>query len=458
MKNLSHSLFILLSVLFACSCNPVGPEEPKDDLTRVALTENFDNFPNPERGFHHFCEFNTTNPSKVLYASTLNAYREQGFSLVVTIYYMPDFRQCPISNEWLNLIRQNMQTLRQNGFKCILRFAYTNSESQIPHEAPVDTVLMHITQLKPILQEYADVIFTMEAGFVGTWGEWYYTTYFKQSPVTKADFEARRQVLDALLDALPQTRQICVRTPEFKMKCFDWGLADTLTMQTAYDGSAKARIAAHDDAFMANKSDMGTFNSTTQRQYWEADTKYTIYGGESCQPGSYANAEASIEQMKAMHISYLNIDYHKSVINGWNQEGRLDEMRRLIGYRFVAQSVGYTPNPKANEEIKVEVPILNIGYSAPKNPRNLSMLLVDKNSGKVYENKIADDPRYWFSEEVHTVASSFRVPAGEYTICLYMPDPEPTIAGDSRYAIRLANNDVWDDNTGYNRLADITVQ
>lgn len=465
MKRLSLLLLSSLSTLLFIACDPTpqpnpDPEPdpvPADSLTRIVLTEDsVTNFANPERGFHHFCEFNTTSP-KTLYASTLNSYREQGFSLVVTIYYMPDFRDCAITEEWLNIIRQNMVILRENGFKCILRFAYTNSESQLPHEAPVDTVLMHIAQLKPILQENADVIFTMEAGFVGTWGEWYYTTYFKASPVTKADFETRRQVLDAELDALPSTRMICVRTPEFKMKCFDWGLADTLTRETAYDGSAKARIAAHDDAFMANSSDMGTFNSSTQRKFWEADTKYTIYGGESCQPGTYANAENSIAQMRAMHISYLNTDYHKSVIQGWQKEGRLDEIKRIIGYRLVAQNVGYK-KATANQPFRLEVVLTNRGCSSPKNPRDLYMILVDKATGKAYSNKLEDDPRFWFSDETQIISSLFNVPAGKYDVCLYLPDPEPTLTADPRYAIRFANENVWDEKTGYNHLAEITVE
>ena len=33
-------------------------------------------------------------------------------------------------------------------------------------------------QLKPVLQKNEDVIFVLQAGFVGAWGEWYYTTHF----------------------------------------------------------------------------------------------------------------------------------------------------------------------------------------------------------------------------------------------------------------------------------------
>lgn len=459
-KPIMRRILLYLLPLFLLSCGINGPSvdpEPKDTLNRVALVaDTLTNFPNPERGFHHFCEFKSPRLG-TLSTTEMQSYREEGISLVVTIYYLPDCRTMAIPDSYLDVVRTNMEILRQTGMKCILRFAYTDNEYSEPHEAPVDTVLNHIHQLKPILQEYGDVIFTMEAGFVGAWGEWYYTTYFKSSPVTNDDFKDRRRVLDALLDALPVDRQVCVRTPSFKLRCYGWSIADTITRATAYDGSPKSRLAAHDDAFMSDNSDMGTFTSTALRKYWEADTRYTIYGGESDKPGSYANADSSMVQMRNMHISYLNIDYHRGVISGWEQEGKLDLFRRLIGYRLVAENVGYS-TPVANQPFRLEVVLTNQGFSSPKNPRDVKMLLINEQSGEEYTNNVNEDPRFWFTDEHHAVGTCFSVPAGTYKVVLYLPDPKPNLAADPRYAIRLANENVWDEETGYNYLTTITVE
>ena len=45
-------------------------------------------------------------------------------------------------------------------------------------DAPKNIVLNHIAQLKPLLQDNADVIACMQMGFIGTWGENYYSDYF----------------------------------------------------------------------------------------------------------------------------------------------------------------------------------------------------------------------------------------------------------------------------------------
>lgn len=460
MKNY-FSLFVFVAALAFVSCEPKPEPKPQpiDGMRHDSLTATYDLFCNPERGFHVFKDFHSPTPKELTPAGIKTIY-EMGYTLVLTNYYLEEYRDKPIAESYLDVVRNNMQAIREGGCKCVLRFAYTSSESQYPQDAPLDTVLLHISQIKPILQEYADVIFAMEAGFVGVWGEWYYTTYFKNQPSLDEDFIPRRKVLDALLDALPAERMICVRTPQFKMRCYGWGLADTLTRAEAFSGTPKSRLACHDDAFMASESDMGTFNNDTQRAYWSAETRYTIYGGESCRPGNYANCDNSIAQMKDMHISYLNINYHGSVIAGWQKSGCLEDMRRLIGYRLVGTDVATTESPKVGEKLEVVLTLVNEGFSSPKNPRDVRMLLISKSDPKNIISVTPDcEPRFWGPEGEHKISVAFRPEkAGEYDICLYLPDPMPTLANDPRYAIRLANKDCWDAETGYNYLTTVTVE
>ena len=55
-----------------------------------------------------------------------------------------------------------------------------------------------------------------------------------------------------------------------------------------------------------------------------------------------------------------------------------------------------------------------------------------------------------------TVKTFLRIPAnlppGTYTLSLRLPDPYAVIAGDPRYAIRMANTNMWDAATGDNVL------
>jgi len=59
----------------------------------------------------------------------------------------------------------------------------------------------------------------MQEGFIGTWGEWYYTTNYASpldQSVNSAQQTARNTISAALLDALPSTRMIQLRTPGYK--------------------------------------------------------------------------------------------------------------------------------------------------------------------------------------------------------------------------------------------------
>ena len=164
-----YSLILLLTLAFV-ACKPKPEPVPDDGMRHDSLTATYDLFSNPERGFHQFKEFFSPNPAAMTKVS-VEAIYNLGYTLVLTNYFLTDYMSTPIPESYLDVVRQNMQALREGGCKCVLRFSYINASEPVqdkaPYEAPLDTILLHISQLKPILQENADVIFAMEAGFIG---------------------------------------------------------------------------------------------------------------------------------------------------------------------------------------------------------------------------------------------------------------------------------------------------
>lgn len=134
-------------------------------------------FANPERGFYHHQEAGGSSYSP-LSQSTLTAYRtSEAVSLILRLFYLDAFRNGSISASYLDSMRTDFSRIRAAGIKAVLRFAYTSSMSEPYGDASRTRVLGHIAQLKPVLQANADVIATVQVGFVGAWGEWYYTDY-----------------------------------------------------------------------------------------------------------------------------------------------------------------------------------------------------------------------------------------------------------------------------------------
>ena len=462
-------------VLIAClasalilvgGCVKPDPDSMKN-LETVTYTESDEVIPNPERGFYSTREVHKASATPIN-ASAVNTSRTQGRTLYLFEYYLTDYVTSDIAEDYLNLIRQNFQAIRENGAKALIRFAYSNGyeNSDRPFDATEAQVLRHVAQLKPILQEYSDVIYVMQAGFVGSWGEWYYTENFKMNPISQADYQPRKHLLEALLDALPQNRQIEVRTPTFKMKIFGYALADTLTAAEAHTGTVKARIGGHNDCFLASDNDTGTFNSKTEREYWMAETKYTIMGGETCGLAKYCNCadgdnyDGAVTTMEKYHFSYLHISYHPQVIARWKSDQCFDEIDKRLGYRLVLREGGFTEQPAAGSDFRIKLKMENVGFAAPMNPRNAEFVLSGSDGKVVKTWPVNSDPRTWHSGPF-TLDQTIKLPegiSGSYVLSLNLPDPEPTLSGNPRFSIRLANTGVWDEKTGFNALKTITIE
>jgi hypothetical protein len=83
--------------------------------------------------------------------------------------------------------------------------------------------------------------------------------------------------------------------------------------------------------------------------------------------------------------------------------------------------------------------------------------LVLKNAQHTYSLPLQADPRKWTAEAgTITINEAPDLPAtmaeGTYQMYLHLPDAYESLAGDTRYAVRFANLNVWDQNTGMNNL------
>ncbi len=436
------------------------PEVNVGGMTHYTFKESDEIIANPERGF-----YSARSSGYPLTASDITSNRVNKITLFYIGYQIPADAKIPESSSdksitSISRIRNEMQLLRDGGAKCILRFAYSDAEEEKPWDATPQWVAEHISQIKPILQEYSDVIMTFQAGFVGVWGEWYYTDNFVFNPQNAEEHALRKEVVDAMLEALPADRSVALRTPMFKRWMYAESYTDTLTVSTAYDGSAKSRIGCFNDCFGASSTDYGTFEDEETREFWKKDTRYVFMGGETCGVSDYCKCEQSLTDMEDYHWSYLNSDYNKSVIARWEETGCLDEIKQRLGYRLSLTEVYHSEHAVAGKRFNVNIGIRNTGFAAPMNPRDVELVLVS-NSGQKTIFKLDDvDPRYWFANGTYNISETITLPAeasGSHSMYLNLPDPKTTLRNNPKFSIRLANDNIWEDSTGYNRLFDLNI-
>ncbi len=434
---------------------------------------------NQERGFYHHAEthYRADGTGYVpLDLTTLRNFRTQEkITQILRLFYLEKFaKQDVIDKHYLDLMQADFRTARAAGVKMIVRFAYALPGDGWPPptpygDAPVARVVKQIQQLTPILRQNADVIAVVQSGFVGLWGEGYYTDYFSDpqdpSQVSDQNWADRKAVITALLKALPADKMIQVRTPYMKQRMFGvpTGTAGALTAEQAYNGSPLARIGHHNDCFLASPDDFGTYLSDPielDKDFVAQDTNYVPEGGETCavNPPRSEWPSASAE-MARLHFSFLNIEYHPDVLASWGDN--ITIAKQKLGYRFALTQGTFTDQAHPRGNVRVNLQIRNDGWAAPYNPRQVQVIF--QNDKNTYKVNVPADPRRWGAGT--TTNLNWTVPAppvpGKYKLLLNIADPklqsQTRLPGSSEsynavYAVRLANTGTWQSSTGFNDL------
>jgi hypothetical protein len=307
---------------------------------------------NPERGFYHHTEthyFADGSGHQPLDVARLRSFRtDEQVTQILRVFYLEKFAGTDtIDRHYLAMINADFAAIRSAGVKAIVRFAYAQPEGWPPTtpygDAPPARVIKHIRQLRPVLRANADVIAVVQAGFIGLWGEGYYTDHFSDpddpSIVTEQNWADRRAVTLALLEALPKDRMIQLRTPQMKQRIFSvpTGVEGAITDDQAYDRSAISRTGHHNDCFLASPDDFGTYLSDPielDKEYLAAETRYLPQGGETCNVNPPRSEWPSAQsELARFHFSYLNADYNRDVLATWGEEitTAADRQRRLGG-------------------------------------------------------------------------------------------------------------------------------
>jgi hypothetical protein len=460
-------------------------------------------FPNPERGFYIPEGTNASN-FKPLDAATLKKtfagpqkHGKATYAIYSTLlmreYTLDIFRDQPLSQDFLDHVDQDLTAVRNAGLKVILRFAYTNTAKTgtcpdqykicPPYgDAPKAIVLQHIRQLAPLFRKHDAVIAVVQEGFIGIWGENFYTDYFGDpggngpGRMFDSSWRDRGEVLHALLAAVPEDRMIQVRTPQIKQK-FVYGPeaaveSKPLSPEVAFTGAEAARIGFHNDCFLSGPDDYGTYydygsTNTPQkpandvlRKYVEDDSRYLPVGGETCDdaysPQNDCSPTGHAEQeMAGMHFSFLNTAYNNDVNNDWDSLGCISSIRQRLGYRFVVSETRMPSHAAAGQPLSFVIHLRNTGYASPYNPRTVFLVLRNHSSGAEYTLPCQADPRKWYSGKTDW-KESLQLPAdmpdGTYDCYLALPDKDPSLSKRPEYSIRLANEDTWEPSTGYNNL------
>lgn len=444
---------IILTSLLTASCvsnDSSAPTSAPPDASPISITytPSSADFPNPERGFY-----------KWLDEASIDKYAEQGYTIAYTRENLREYISIDLPQAYLNSLSNRFQLARQAGIKLIIRFAYNEGETY-PNPAPdptLEQVLRHIEQLAPVIQANKDVIAWIEAGFIGAWGEWHTSASGLDTPENKA------VIRDALYRHFPQDRFILFRYPADFTRWYPQPLTET----QAFNGSDQARTAHHNDCFLASNDDFGTYydhDGSLRIEEWKTYIaqmgRFVPISGETCAANPpRSDCPTALHEMDLLHWSAINEGWHPNVIQAWKDQGCYNEIRQRLGYRLTLIEAEFTPTVQAGSKFKIQVKLKNTGFASLMLAHPVYIVLAGRD--RISSYPIAVDPRRWGSGQ-HNFSAAITLPTDlapdTYQLALWLPDPSPSLQNDPRYAIRFANEHIWDNEHGWNVLGDIIIQ
>jgi hypothetical protein len=271
----------------------------------------------------------------------------------------------------------------------------------------------------------------------------------------------RTTITNALLDAVPEDRMIQIRYPRYVRVQFT-----APTAANAFGGSDDARVGLKNDCFLSTSNDGGTFTNDADIAYFEAASRWTVTGGETCQIAGVSernDGANAVREMERFHYDYLNSYFYAPILDKWRSQGYYDEISRRLGYRYVLQGTIAEAATQPGDTFSLAIDVGNEGFGKLYNPRPIEIVLRPAGGGSDVRLRASNDARDVLpgpGEERTvglTVAIPDGLPTGTYDVFLALPDAAGTLADDPRYAIRVANQGVWDAASGINAL-DVQVQ
>jgi len=187
----------------------VGAGYRPGELVTLGLKGSAKMISNPERGFRFEIDGGCDAGAGVS-DKELAIMRALNITVAQTYCYLspsPTIDQAAIERMHVAFAR-----LRAAGIKALWRFAYDRS---MPGENNYSaaTILSHIEQLSAPFQVNSDALYVLQAGFIGSWGEWHSSQQDLRSNAT-----ATSAIVEAeLFSLLPPDRKINVRVGVYKL-------------------------------------------------------------------------------------------------------------------------------------------------------------------------------------------------------------------------------------------------
>ncbi len=371
----------------------------------------------------------------------------------------------PISAQMLSDIDSRLSAFAGTGRRIMPRFTYNFGPSgPTAQDAPLSVILNHIDQVAPIILKYKDLVFGLEAGFIGTWGEWHDSTNGNDTAAAQA------AVLNKELSYFSGVFPILERYP-----------GDLIQYTGGF--TPPSGIGLHDDSYASTSTDGGTWTTCPNTEgyclsgvtasqlenYAAAVSTATMFVGEFAEAYSTLQTCSALDAYSYLyHVQSIILTPPADVTAELQNEGCALNFYNKVGTRIEVQQVTVSGTPSASGQFTVGMKLVNTGYGRVIRQRHATLLLLS--GGTVvaqYPLALSTMDLTQLASAATPVAQTFQasvtlpasLTAGQvYTLALSVPDPATSLSSQAAYALPLNSMDaygqaIFNSATGYNQLA-----
>lgn len=406
----------------------------------ATYTESSRELDNPNRGFYLIYGFVPSDGEEDFRAMVTERLAEDTRTLAMIQINLRNYTKGPVSEQGLKDIEDIFQALAGFEKQYLVRFLYDwNGKNEETEPEDADLILTHMRQLEYIFREYEDIIFVHQGLFIGNWGEMNGTKHL-----------VSMQQLALQLEAVTgENTYLSVRTPA------QWrtitGLYE-ITEEALGQSSLLSRLGLYNDGIMGNEGDYGTYGTKSKSEagftglwnraeelaFQEELCRFVPNGGEVIMENSLNDFERAVENLSVMHVSYLNWDYDRNVLNKWKETTVTEEgcfcgmdgltyMERRLGYRLLISetSMKYEFWP---DELHIRIVLKNAGFAPLYREAETKITIRSTATGEMWIYPVAVD---WSSlpggsgEQFLTLAGKIslaELEPGEYEVYFSVKD------------------------------------
>lgn len=415
-------------------------------VTGSVFTESARSLRNPNRGFYYIYGFRIKDD--ILDYEQLIQERFQNDTetdLAMIQVNLQEYAGGPVPPEGMSNIRALFMALEGVEKKFIVRFLYDwNGENQQYEPENLEIILYHMEQMEEIFRENSHQIFTLQGLFIGNWGEMHGTRY--------TDTDSMKKLARKLAEVTEEESYLSVRMPA------QWRIITEIGDPSVYGEDSDAlvtRLGLFNDGMLGSESDYGTYGTGSTGEvglygpwtraeelvFQEELCRRVPNGGEVIIDNPYNDFEAAVADLKTMHITYLNEDYDRNVLQKWAgtrvQTG--DVFDGMNGYEYIKRHLGYrlllTESVLTHnfwkDTVNIQIGLKNAGFAPIYKKSYARLVFYDNMSGEKYVFQMEQNIKALSggnnSEEVQILALELPLqdlPGEQYTLYFYLEDEE----------------------------------